>query len=189
MSIETRNLKRLVEEKIFVDVYTDRYEESTYGFIADFNENFLVLDSYSDDSNADGTVVFFRENITRIRWGGNHISSTHKLIDSVKTMTDKAKIDLSSIQSILKSVHSSYGYVNISIEDIDSSICFIGELTEMDEQTIVINEYGTKRSLDRSNIMISIDDITKVEAGGQYEAGLIRLHDKSPTSLSVSLRP
>lgn len=181
MNIETKNLKKIVEDKIFVDVFTDRYEESTYGFIKDFNDIFLVLESYSDDSNADGIVVFFRENITRIRWGGNNISSAYKLIDDTKTSAEKIEINLSSIQDILKSMHSSYGYVNISVEDIDSSICFIGEVTEMDEETIVINEYGTKSSLDRSNIMISIDDITKVEAGGQYEVGLIRLHDKNPS--------
>tara|TARA_A100000171_G_scaffold34837_1_gene33345 strand:+ start:12876 stop:13415 length:540 start_codon:yes stop_codon:yes gene_type:complete len=179
MNLETKNLKRIIEDKTFVDVYTDSYDESTYGFIIDFNDTFLVLDSFDDDSKANGIVVFFRENITRIRWGGNEISSVYSLIDTSEKASTSIDIDLSSIQNILKSMNASYGYINVSIQDIDSGICFIGEITEMDDETIVINEYGSKKSLDRTNIMISIRDITKVEAGGQYEKGLVQLFNKN----------
>jgi len=175
MSIETKSLKKLITDKTFVDVYADRYDESSYGFIIDFNDDFLVLDSFDDDSVADGAVVFFRENITRIRWGGNQISSAFKLIDSQKDVTRKLDVDISSIQNVLKSIQASYGYINISIQDIDSGVCFIGEITEIDDETIIIYEFGSKISLDRKNIMISVDDITKVEAGGYYEEGLLKL--------------
>lgn len=178
MNIETKNLKRLIEDRTFVDVYEDRYDESAYGFIVDFNDTFLVLDSFDDDSNADGIVVFFRENITRIRWGGNDISSALKLVNESKKVTKKIDIDLSSIHNILKSVHAIYGYINVFIQDIDSGVCFIGEIAEMDEDTIIINEYGTRSSLDRKNIMLSVSDITKIEAGGQYEEGLVKLLEK-----------
>jgi hypothetical protein len=79
MSVETKYLEKIVNERIFVDIYTDNYDESCYGYILDFNDSFLVLDSYDDESNADGIIVFFKENITRIRWGGNEITSAKKI--------------------------------------------------------------------------------------------------------------
>lgn len=179
MNIEKKNLKRIIEDKTFVDVYTDGYGESCYGFVVDFNDSFLVLDSFTSEGKADGVVVLFRENITRIRWRGNEISSTLKLMDKSQKGTNKIDIDIASIQNVLKSVNANYGYISVFIENIDSGVFFIGEIAEMDEETLIIHEYGTKSSLDRKNIMISIGDITKVEAGGQYEEGLVKLFNEN----------
>lgn len=169
MNTETKYLDKLKASKELVDIYTDRYEESSFGFIVQYNNDYLVLESIDDDNNPDGLIIFQRENITRIRWGGNEIESTQKLVDQSKRLKEIKKIDLSSIQTILKSVQDIFGYVNVSIEDIDSTVCFIGEIEEMDDDNIVIHEYGTKVSLDRKRIILNIEHITKVEGGGNYE--------------------
>jgi hypothetical protein len=175
MNTETKYLDKLKSAKELIDVYTDRYDESLYGFIIDFNEDFLILESIDDDNNPDGVSIFNRENITRIRWGGNEIESTKKLIDQSKRLKDIKKIDLTSIQSVVKSVQSIFGYVNVFIEDIDSSVCFIGEIEDMDDESLVIHEYGTKISLDRKRILLNVNDITKVEGGGNYEEGIKKI--------------
>jgi hypothetical protein len=178
VNTETKYLEELKSSKELVDIYRDRYDESLYGFIIDFNENYLVLESIDDDNTPDGVSVFSRENITRIRWGGNEIISTKKLIDQSKRLQNIKKIDLTSIQSIINSVQNIFGYVNVFIEDIDSSVCFIGEIEEMDDKSIVLHEYGTKISLDRKRILLNVDDITKVEGGGNYEEGIKKLIKK-----------
>lgn len=178
MKLERKYLKQLKKNKEFVDIYTDNYDESNFGFIVDFNDTFLVLDSYNEDAKADGIVVFFRENITRIRWKGNEITSLSNIANSSKNRNKAHKIDLSSVQSVIDSIQKYFGYINVSIQNIDSGVCFIGEVEEMDENTIVINEYGTRISLDRKNILLSIHDITKIEAGGIYEAGLLKVLKK-----------
>lgn len=175
MNTETKYLEKLKSAKDLVDVYTDRYDESLYGFIIDFNEDYMILESIDDDNNPDGVTIFNRQNITRIRWGGNEIQSTQKLIDQSKRLKDIKKVDLTSIQSIVKSVQSIFGYVNVFIEDIDSSVCFIGEIEDMDDENLVIHEYRTKISLDRKRILLNIDDITKVEGGGNYEEGIKKI--------------
>lgn len=174
MNTETKYLDKLKSSKELIDVYTDRHDESSYGFIIDFNENYLVLESINDN-RPDGLTIFNRENITRIRWGGNEIESTQKLIDQSMRLKNVVKIDLTSIQTILKCVQNTFGYVNVFIEDIDSSVCFIGELEDMDDENLVIHEYGTKISLDRKRILLNINDITKVEGGGAYEEGIKKL--------------
>jgi hypothetical protein len=175
MDIKLKYLNKIVNEKIFVDIYTDHYDESRFGYVLDFNDNFLLLECFTDESKFDGIIAFHRENITRIRWGGNEISSAAELIEKPIENFVKGTIDLTNMRTILKGVSENYGYVNVSIEDIDSGVCFIGEISEMDEQTIVLNEYGSKISLDRKNIMLSIQDITMVQGGGVYEENLISL--------------
>ena len=175
MNTETKYLDSLKTSKELVDIYTDRYDDSYYGFVVQYNDDYLVLESIDDDNNPDGLIVFHRENITRIRWGGNEIESTRKLINQSQRLKEITTIDLSSIQSILNSVQEIFGYVNISIEDIDSDVCFIGEIESMDDNSIVLHEYGTKISLDRKRILLKVEDITKVEGGGNYEERIKRI--------------
>ena len=101
MNTETKYLESLQTSKELVDIYTDMYDDSYYGFIVQYNDDYLVLESIDDDNNPDGLIVFYRENITRIRWGGNEITTTQKLIDQSKRLKEITTLDLSSIQTIL----------------------------------------------------------------------------------------
>ena len=175
LKTEEKYLNKLIKEDTFVNIYTDRYDESYLGFIVEFNDEFLIFEEYNDDSNPDGITVFFRENITRIRWSGNEIDSIYKLIDNSTRLNKKVEIDISSTESILKTISEFYGYVTIHTQDIDSGVCFIGEITEMDNETLILNEFGTRISLDRKFIMVSLPDITLIEGGGKYEENLKRL--------------
>ncbi|WP_262151455.1 hypothetical protein [Chryseobacterium foetidum] len=48
----------------------------------------------------------------------------------------------------------------------------------MDENSIVINEFGTKSSLDRKFILLSLDDITRIDMNGKYENNLNKLFNE-----------
>jgi hypothetical protein len=119
-----------------------------------------------------------RHNITRIRWSGNDIESTSKLIDNSKRQTGKLTIDLTSIQTILQTVNKTFNHLTVHIQDIDQSVCFIGQIYEMDDNSIVIHEFGTKSSLDRKFILLGLEDITRIDVGGQYENNLKRLFNE-----------
>ncbi|MBC8110041.1 MAG: hypothetical protein H7Y04_03180 [Verrucomicrobia bacterium] len=175
MDLKEKYLTKIKEEKIFVDICCDHYEETDFGFIIDFNDEFLFLETFDTNSNPDGLVIFFQKNISRIRWEGNEISSAAHLIDHSKRIQSIATIDLSSVENILRDLSAMYGYVTVHIQDLDQGVCFIGEIHEMDEDTIILYEFGSKISLDRKFIMISLDDITRIEVGGMYENGLKRL--------------
>ena len=64
MDIQTKYLTKIKDEKTFVRIYTDHYEEAREGFIIDFNEDFLLLEEFDTNSQADGISVFLTENIT-----------------------------------------------------------------------------------------------------------------------------
>lgn len=178
MDLKTKYLQKLKGENTLLDIYTDNYDESDYGFIVDFNDNFLLIEKFDDECNYDGVTIFLRHNITRIRWSGNDIESVSKLIDLTKRQKSKINIDLTSTQTILESVNKQYNHITVHIQDIDKGVCFIGQIHEMDENSIVIHEFGTKSSLDRKFILLSLDDITRIDVNGQYENNLKKLFNE-----------
>jgi hypothetical protein len=182
MNVKDRYLNKLKDEKILVDLYTDNYSESDYGFIIDFNEEFLVLKKFTNESLFDGISVFRRDNITRMNWGGNDIESTFKLIYKKDYESAIQHVNLESIETIIKSIYEVFNHVTVYIQDIDSTICFIGEVEEIDDDTLILDSFGTRATLDRKHIMISIGDITRIDAGGTYEKNLQILFNKKAQS-------
>lgn len=66
-------------------------------------------------------------------------------------------------------MRAAFGYVNVMTERMNSSITFIGEIQELDAETLVLQTYGTFSCRDRSHLMLDIDEITRVDADARYE--------------------
>ena len=179
MKIADKKLEALKTEEIYVDIYTDHYDESSFGFVRIFNDNFLLLEHYNEDGFYNGIIIFRRQDITRIRWDNNEVKSHLKTITRQEKIKELADINLDSIESILKSVDKTFGYVSLQIQDINSGLTIIGQIEEMDTETIIIKEFGTMSTIDRSMLMFSIADITRVGAGGLYEKNLMKIHEKN----------
>ena len=178
MNIASKYLKKLQTEKSFVDIFTDLFNESFYGFIRKFNDEFLLLENYNDDGMFNGIIVFRKEDITRIKWENNDINSVHKIINKHDQEKNIESIKIDSFEIILKTINKAFKHVNINIQNIDNGMCIIGEIEEMDAESIVIKEFGTRSSLDRGRIIFAIEDITRIDAGGLYENGLLKVHKK-----------
>ena len=178
MSLQEKYLKNFTDDKTFVDIYTDQFEDSTFGFIVKFSDEFLLLEQFTSIGEVNGISVFKREDISRIRWKGNDISTTEIFALKEKRIENLEEIQVGSITEVLKSVSDKFGYVTIHVQNLDSGISLIGEIVEMDEDIIVVNEFGTYSSLDRKMLMINIDEITKVEAGADYENNLKEIFRK-----------
>jgi hypothetical protein len=175
MNTQNKYLEKLQKEYVFVDIYTDYFEESIYGFIIKFNEEFLLIEKYTSLGKVDGIVIFKREDITRIKWGGNESENTYKLTLKEERIQGIENIKIDTLEELLKDVHRKFGYVSLSIQKIDPDMCIIGEIEEMDNDTIVIHEFGTFATSDRKRMMISLTEITRIDAGGQYEDNLKEL--------------
>ncbi len=179
MNIADKTLETLKTKEIFVDAFTDHYSESFFGFIRNFNENFILLEHYSDDGLYNGVIIFRRQDVTRIRWDNNEIKSAYKIAIRKNKIKEIESIDIASIESIIKSVDNAFGYVSLQIQEINSDWTIIGQVQEMDNDTIVIKEFGTMSTLDRGMLMISISDVTRVDAGGLYENNLMKIHNNN----------
>ena len=175
MNLKIKYLNKLKTEQILACFYTDHYETYEFGFIIDFNEDYLVIERFDNKGNYEGLTVYLQHTITRVKWEGNEIENITKLIDPSKRLLGKNSIDLTSIQTIIQSINKVESAFSFHIEDLDKDVFFFGQVHEIDEHSIVIHEFGTISSLDRRFILLSLDDITRIEVGGRYENNLRRL--------------
>lgn len=172
MSVKTKILNQLKETNTLADFYTDAYDCSSFGFVLDYNDEFVIVERFNDENNYDGLTIFYLDNISRIRWEGNEIESIAKVIDVSKRLNVKPIIDLNSIHSILESIQKHFDFLTIHIENLDSEVCLIGEIHDLDNETIVMHEYGTMISLDRKFVLLNVHDITRIDLNGCYELKL-----------------
>jgi len=179
MNLAESTLTKLQSEDILVDVFTDHFDESLYGFIRNFNDKYLLLEIYDDNGFYDGIIVFKREDITRIKWDNNGIKSHAQLITRHKQIEDFANIKIDNLEIIIKSISDYYDCLTIMIQDIESDWTIVGQVIDMDDDTIIVNEFGTMSTLDRGMLMISSADVTRIGAGSIYEKNLLKTHIKN----------
>jgi len=179
MKTADNTLETLQAKEIYVDIYTDNFGDSYYGFIRNFNENFLLLEHYNDDGIYNGIIIFRREDITRIKWENNNTKSALKTITRQILTENVEDINIESIDTIIKSVDKEFKHITIQIQEINTDWCIIGQVVEMDNETVLIKEYGTMSSLDRGMLMIAIANITRIDAGGIYERNLLKIHEEN----------
>ena len=83
------------------------------------------------------------------------------------------------VSAILKeSVSKDFNHITVYVQDIDSNICLIGQVEDLDDETLILDSFGTRATLDRRHIMIAMENITRIDAGGIYEKNLQILFDR-----------
>lgn len=170
MRLSTKTLAMLKQEARLIDLYRDHLQnESLTGIVTDFTDDFVYLSLFDDGGAANGISVVWRSDVTRIRWGGNERDSIATLVKASGAQPVAPKLQLDSLEAVLRSVRAAFGYVNVMTERMDDGMCFIGEIEELDAETLVLQTYGTFSCRDRSHLMLDIDEITRVDADARYE--------------------
>lgn len=173
MPVADKTFRALKLSQEIVDLYRDHLSsESLTGVITDFSDDFVYLSLFSESGLANGISVVFRRDITRMRWSGNALGSIAQLVEASGAKVVKPPVMLGSIETIIRSVNDAFGYVNVMIERADNGITFIGEIIDLDRDTLVLGAYGTFSGRDRSKLLLSCDEITRVDADAEYERSI-----------------
>lgn len=173
MKLHSATLKKLQAAQELVDIYRDDLDsESLTGIITDFSDDFLLLSVFTDEGMAGGFSIVFREDITRVRWGSNALDAMKALICFHQSQALSPSIPLSGLNDILASVQSQFGYINVHAERMHDGVCFIGEIEEMDEHTLLLHEYGVMANRDQAHLLLAMDQITRIDAEAGYEKNL-----------------
>ena len=179
MALIDKIISELKLSREIVDVYRDRISASSLtGIIANFSEDFICLSLLSDEGESDGVAIVYRQNITRIRSGGNVRQSIKELSEHRETELQLPDIDLFSIDTVLSSVQAAYGYVNVHTEYMDDEVCFIGALVEQDDEWVTMEGFGTIGGRDSHKFFLDKEEISRVDAGAKYEESVSFIHDK-----------
>jgi hypothetical protein len=169
-----RQLQQFVENRTFVDLYMDQWDETIWGYIHSFTDEFLLLEKFNTDCQPNGISVLQRDSITRFRWDNNETRAGSLIAGKKSPMTGLEDIQLTSVYTILGSVEEMFGHLTVYTEHIDKSMLMIGTIHEMDTEHVLLEEYGTRVTLaSRGRVLLPLQNITRVEAGGIYENSLL----------------
>ena len=170
MAVADQALRILKLSQEIVDVYRDHLEsDSLTGVVADFSDDFVYLSLLSENGTANGIAIVYRSDINRLRWGGNPRQAIGHLVEAAGTKLTRPAISLDSLEAVLRDVSSVFGYVNVLTERVDNSQTYIGEISELDSETLILDTYGTFISRDRSKLLLNCADITRIDADAPYE--------------------
>ncbi len=170
-------ISEAIEQDRFIDVYRDNQSDETiFGKILSKFDDFLCMSAFNDEGIYAGVRIIKKEHITRLRWGGNKRSSIERVIKDYETPTNLNEIEFGSVASIIQSTNNLFGYIVIYVEDADPDICFIGEILKMDDKYFLMKEYGTMNSMDRTHLVVALNEVTSVGVDGIYERNLVELH-------------
>lgn len=170
MSIYFDTLESLKQRKELVDLYRDHLSsESLTGFVTEHTEEFVYLSLVSAAGLSNGIAVVFSCDVTRVRWGGNTRQSIQQLFDLKKSTPLGPALRLESLKSVLESINRLFGYVNVLTERMREDVTFIGEIDQIDETSLLLHEFGTMSGRDRHHMLLTLEQVTRVDAEAPYE--------------------
>lgn len=172
-SILARQLNQMVANQSVVEVYRDRLaEEPLVGNVTQYSHHVFVVNKLDQLYRQDGITAARMSDITRIKSGGRELETGGMLKGSREMHFTLPDVGLLEISSAMTFFQREFGHVSLYVERLSSRVCFIGELTELDDDFVLLRQFGTLKSMDRSDLLIRLDEVTRVEAGGQYERQL-----------------
>lgn len=178
MNLFDKLVKDAIEDTTFIDIDRAGFESETiFGLIFQESEAFLCLKRFNEHGEYDGVVVIRKDDVSFIGIGGNRRSATEELVVEGKELDLELIINLTSIRTVIESISSKFGYVALYEEEYSEDF-YIGEVLEIDDEFLLLHEYGTRKALDRSKILLRLDSITRIDADGKYEKSIIRTFSK-----------
>ncbi len=170
MALLTKYLKEKQVSGDVLDVYRDNLDAETIrGKIVTLSDEILQIEKYSDTGQFDGAAFIRLSDVTRIRAKGRELEFLSSVIASADSNGSPKKLPAQDLWSAVDAVHQEYGYVALFIEDIDPDIVVLGEIIDHDSDHLRLKEYGTLKSCDERELVLSKDEITRVDADGNYE--------------------
>jgi hypothetical protein len=188
MSILDKYLHELQSSGELVNIYREHTEGNSARLcrINAVSSFAVYATNFNDDGEYDGIMVFRTDDITRIRWGDNELEAQRHLVERVKDIPAALELDLDDIPKIVQSVQKHFGYVSIATEEINDEVIYIGEVVSVDEDFLVLNEYGAKDTLERSMLILRTPEVTRIDADDKYLRTILYLHTQSNKLLDVS---
>jgi hypothetical protein len=161
----SENLKYSMISRMIAD------NELTYkkGFVVDYSDKFILFKEV-EDFVVRGFLIFPIEHISKIRRNKNDIffEKICKLEGITKSINNKPNVNLSSWQTIFKSIHKLGFNVIIRNEEPDDDTFDIGPIIKVTSKKVFINYFDATGKLDLELTEIPFEKITLVDFDDIY---------------------
>ncbi len=142
------------------------------GYVVDASEEFLLLQLVDDRISLNGYSLLRICDITQLDTEVDHARFIEKALEiRKKTVKQPMLVDLTDINTVIKSIDQNFPLLTLHRESINPDECWIGSLDSLGEKTVTINEMSPDAKWSGSK-RINIDEITRIDFDGGYETAL-----------------
>ena len=175
--LQTR-LAALTRDGALVEIDRDNLDSETLvGRVLHQTPYVVVLEKVDDAYRFDGVAAVRPSDITRLRSGGRELAAGGAAQPSAQTKPFQQS-SLVELTAMMTELEQRYGYVTLHAERPGRRTSFVGQVLELDDDYILMKTYAPLSRMDRKELLIRSDEITRVEAGGAYEATLIKAYSQ-----------
>lgn len=169
-----------------VEVYRDRLAggEALVGRIVRFSSTILLIERIDDSYEFDGFSAVLCRDVTRVVSGHRELRFASRVME--RQTVEFPGIAVLAIESAISIFEKLFGHVAVYVEAVAPDTAFIGNVAELDDDHLSLKTFGTHRNLDRANLLVRLEDITRADAGGQYERRLVEHFSSSALDLEPS---
>jgi len=150
----------------------DLEDSQDLGYVMDATETWVLLQNVDPGIKLDGYSILRIQDISELETEIPQASFIEKALSiRKKNPTRPVLIDLTSIETIIRSIDENYPLITIHREEVDPSNCWIGSVDSLTTKTVVIKEINPEAKWDGTK-RIRLDEITRMDFDGGYETAL-----------------
>ena len=138
--LETR-FDEFITERTLVEVNRDGLDSETLvGTILQYSPHVVILEKLDENYDADGVVAVRPGSIMRIRAGGRELTGGASIATSGPSIEPFSEFNLLEITSAMSGFEQRFGHVSLHVERPGQQMCFIGQVMELDDDFIRMNQ-------------------------------------------------
>jgi hypothetical protein len=176
MSILEKTLNQSAQARALVELYRDHLSgDALVCRVLRLSGDIVVVAKIDEHRRPDGVAACRISDITRVRAATDLLQVDTGLVkwSNDLALSDLAFLELTGAATVF---NRTFGHVVLYTEKISDRISFIGEEIAVDDDFLLLREFGTLEELDRSEFVLRHDEITRVEADGIYARQLVQAH-------------
>ncbi len=150
-----------------------RFEQSPIrGYVLDISRRFFLFAVVSDRIWFDGFECFRVNDIKTLKPDPYAAFAETALKKRRERKPMKPRVSVASIEELLLSAGQAFPLVTIHREEVDPGACWIGRMLGVKQGRVSLLEIGPDATWDKSPTEYRVNQITRVNFGGDYENAL-----------------
>jgi len=143
------------------------------GYVLDIGPQFFLIALVSDGLRPNGFQCYRLSDIRKLQVP-DKFARFHEAVLKKRGIRfpKKPRVDVSSLEKLLESANRAFPLVTIHREKVDAGACWIGRVVDLTRGRVTLLEIGPDASWDKGLESYRLNEITRVDFGGDYEDAL-----------------
>ena len=165
-------LEEAQREGWLVNLKREGLDDSLRGFVAAVSANLLVLSVVDLNCRFDGAKVLETEAVAFLEWDTDFLRARARLIaESPTSPVRVTDIDLTSWESVIRTVAAREPIMTLHRERLDPSIFHVGTSVSIEGEYVRAQEVSVDGIIS-GHFALRLSDLTQIEFGDGYELAL-----------------